>query len=135
LRAQAGILALGFMLGACSTGYEVSPEVRRAEWEASNVYPRNYRAEILAYLRTYLNDPSDVHGAMASQPVLKPRGLGNRYQSCVRYGSAKDVRAGAPARDHLVIFADGKLESFLDAKEECAKAAYEPFPELEKLTR
>lgn len=130
-----GIVALGFMLGACGAGYEVSPEVRRAEWEADNVYPGNYRAEILAFLRTYLNDPTDVHGAMASPPVLEPRGLGNRYQSCVRYDSAKDVRAGTPGRDHLVIFAGGKLEGFLDAKEECAKAAYEPFPELEKLGR
>lgn len=134
MRPSMSLVAAGLMLGACAS-YEVSPEVRKAEWEARNFYPQNYRSEISAYLRTYLNDPTGLHDAMVSEPLLKPRGLGNRYESCVRYSAKKDAGGNTPARDHLVTFVDGKLETFQDAKEQCANAAYAPFPELEKLAR
>src|SRR6516162_8537540 len=65
------LLALGVTISACaSDNYEVSAEVRKAEWEAKNLYPRTYRAEIVAYLRTYLNDPSGLREAAISAPVL-----------------------------------------------------------------
>jgi len=130
-----GIVALALTLGGCA-GYEVTPEVRAAEWEAKNVYPDGYRTEILAYMRAYLNDPSTVRDAAISAPALKPLGLGNRFMSCVRYGSKKSAGDAPAGKDHVAIFVGGKLDSFRDAsKDQCAGAAYAPFPELEKLTR
>ena len=135
MRSSTGIVVLSFALGACASNYEVSPEVRKAEWEARNIYPKDYRPEIVAYLRTYLNDPSNVKDAAISEPVLKPMGLGNRYVSCVRYVAKQDSGMYAPSKEHLVIFVDGKLDAFQDTKEQCANASYGPFPELEKLKR
>jgi hypothetical protein len=130
----------GLLVGGCASN-DPQSDVHKADWEAMNAYPPNYRAEIVAYLRTYLNDPTGIREAMVSEPVLRPKGLGHRYQACVRYtprkeaGSNMPVRDHAPTRDHLVTFVDGKLDSLQDAKEQCANAAYAPFPELEKLTR
>jgi hypothetical protein len=129
------VLALGITMSACaSNNYEVSEEVRKAEWEAKNVYPQAFRAEILAYLRTYLNDPSGVKEAAVSEPVLKPMGLGNRYVSCLRYRAKTSGDSGS-VKDHLVVFVQGKLDAFKEGKEQCVGATYVPFPELEALTR
>jgi hypothetical protein len=128
-------LALGVTMSACaSNNYEVSEEVRKAEWEAKNVYPQAYRAEILAYLRTYLNDPGGLEEAAVSAPVLKPMGLGKRYVSCLRYRAKTGGELGS-VKDHLVVFVQGKLDAFKEGKEQCAGATYVPFPELESLTR
>ena len=130
------LLALGATVSACASGnYEVSAEVRKAEWEAKNLYPRSYRAEIVAYLRTYLNDPSGLREAAISEPVLKPMGLGQRYVSCVRYRAKAGGGDLGASRDHLVVFVQGKLDAFKEGKDQCATATYVPFPELETLAR
>lgn len=130
------VLALGVVISACASGnYEVSQEVRKAEWEAKNVYPQNYRAEIVAYLRTYLNDPTGLKDAAISEPVRKTMGLGDRYVSCVRYRAKGGNGETALSRDHLVVFVQGKLDAFKDGKEQCSSVSYAPFPELEALTR
>ena len=148
LRPLASLLAivLGLTLAHCASNYEVSPEVRKAEWEAKNIYPAAYRAEIIAYLRNYLNDPTNVRDAMVSEPMLKPMGLGNRFVSCVRFasrhgsdGNAAGGRENAVGREHAAIFVGGKLDAYQEVKDankdRCAGAVYGPFPELEKLTR
>jgi len=113
----------------------VSAEVRKAEWEAENLYPQAYRAEILAYLRTYLNDPSGLKEAAISEPVLKPMGLGHRYVSCLRYRAKTSAGEAGSVKDHLVVFVQGKLDAFKEGKDQCGGATYVPFPELETLTR
>lgn len=130
------LLALGVTMSACaSDNYEVSAEVRKAEWEAKNLYPQAYRAEIIAYLRTYLNDPSGIKEAVISAPVLKPMGLGQRYVSCVRYRAKSTSGELGSTRDHLVVFVQGKLDAFKEGKDQCGGVTYVPFPELEALTR
>ena len=131
-----GLLALSVTMSACASGnYEVSEEVRKAEWEAKNVYPRAYRAEVVAYLRTYLNDPAGLKDAVISEPVLKPMGLGQRYVSCVRYRAKAPSGDLGAVRDHLVVFVQGKLDAFKEGKDQCSGATYVPFPELEALAR
>jgi hypothetical protein len=130
------LLALGLTLSACARdNYEVSAEVRKAEWEAKNLYPQAYRAEIMAYLRTYLNDPSGLKEAAISEPVLKSMGLGNRYVSCVRYRAKSGSGELGSIKDHLVVFVGGKLDAFKEGKDQCSGATYVPFPELETLAR
>src|SRR5262249_3332343 len=73
-------------LGACASYNDgPTPEQRRAAWEAGNVFPTNYRAEVLAYLRTYLNEPAGVREGAISEPALRPVVGGDRYVVCVRY--------------------------------------------------
>ena len=97
--------------------------------------PANYRAEIIAYQRSYLNDPTGIRGAAISQPALKNLGNTERYIVCVRFNAKNPNGAYAGLRDHLAIFLAGKLDQMGPTREQCKDAAYEPFPELERLTR
>jgi hypothetical protein len=130
-------LMTALALGACASGVgERSTEERAADWNAQNVYPTNYRAELLAYLRTYLNDPTGVREAGISEPALRPAGFGERYVVCVRF-NAKGAGGGyAGAKEHLVIYVGGKLDRYVEAgAESCKAATYAAFPELERLAR
>ena len=131
--------------GGCSTDIGPSRAELQARWEAQNVYPQNYKNDLLAFLRTYLNDPSHIREAGVSQPQLKSAGPGERYITCVRYNARKDGGQYAGLRDGAATYVSGKLDRFFDGgknldgnkivRELCKDAAYAPFPELEKLTR
>jgi len=132
------VLLLVLALAACGkTLDELSSDQRRAAWTAANVYPADYRTELVAYLRTYLNDPTGIREAAISEPALKPVGAGDRYVVCVRFNPKRGGGGGyAGLKDHLVIYAGGKLDRYLEAAgESCKDAVYAAFPELERLTR
>jgi hypothetical protein len=130
---------IGVFMGGCATDVGPTKEELKARWEAQNVYPETFKADLLAFLRTYLNNPSQVRGALVSRPALRPLGDGDRYVVCVRYRERKDNGTYAAARDGAATYVSAKLDRFFDGKAEvkalCADAAMEPFPELEKLTR
>lgn len=144
MRWSACVLAVG--LAACAGEDGRTPEARLAAWEAANVYPAGYRTEILAYLRTYLNDPTNVGEAFVSEPFLRPVGPGNRYVACVRYNAKRSSGNSGATREHIAVFVSGKLDRFTDLRGEQARAeqvkgdqcngvAYKAFPEAERLTR
>jgi hypothetical protein len=128
------------MLGACSTpDLGPTPAELKARWEAQNVYPQDYKADLIAFLRTYLNDPTHVHAAGVTQPALKDVGQGQRYVACLRY-NARDIGGKyAGPKEGAAVYVSAKLDRFIDVqrvvKEICKGAVYAPFPELEKLTR
>ena len=131
-------LAAVLMVGGCATEVGPTPAELKAQWEAQNVFPQNYKADLMAYMRTYLNDPTHVRGAAVSQPQLKTVGPGERYVACVRYDARVDGKY-AGSKDGAATYVSGKLDRYLDApievRELCKGAAYAPFPELETLTR
>ncbi len=137
--AIAAVATLGFALGGCASD-DVGPSKAelKARWDAQNVYPQGYRQDLLAFLRTYLNEPSGVRAASVSAPVLKEAGPGERYMTCVRYSERKDGGYAAP-KDGVAVYVSGKLDRFFDVPKEvapfCKDVAFAPFPELEKLTR
>jgi hypothetical protein len=100
-----------------------------------NVYPEKYRAEILSYQRSFLNDPTGIRSAAISQPALRKVGSVERYVVCVRFNAKAPAGGYAGVRDHMAIFLSGKLDQMGTTREECRDAAYEPFPELERLAR
>jgi hypothetical protein len=103
-----------------------------------NTPPVNYKAEILAYLRTYLNDPSGVRGAYIAEPELRniPGSSAQRYMVCLRFNAKNSTGKYEGSRDRLVAFLSGRLDTLVPArKEQCEKVNWQPFPELEKLTR
>jgi hypothetical protein len=126
---------LGAALAACSTGERdySGPETKGGA--SVNIYPEQYRAEILAYQRSYLNDPTGIRSAAISRPALKHVGVGDRYVVCVRFNAKSPSGAYAGVREHLAIFLAGKLDQMGATREQCKDATYEPFPELERLTR
>jgi hypothetical protein len=124
--------------GGCSTNVGPTPAELEAQWNAQNVAPVNYKQDLLAFLRTYLNDPAHVRGGEVSQPMLKKVGPGQRYVACVRYNARQQGGKYAGAKEGAAIYVSGKLDHFVDGKEAqpfCKDVAYAPFPELERLTR
>jgi hypothetical protein len=126
------------VVGGCATEVGPSAGEVKAQWEAQNVFPQNYKNDLIAFLRTYINDPTHIRAAGVSQPQLKNIGPGDRYVACVRYTARVDGKYAGP-KDGAATYVSGKLDRFLDSRKEvqelCKDAAFAPFPELEKITR
>lgn len=137
------MLALGGLLGVslsgCASDVGPSPAELKARWEAENVYPDGYKRDLLAFMRTYLNDPARIRGAAVSRPERKSVGQGERFVTCVRYRERKDGSTLGAPKDGAATFVSAKLDRFFDGALEvkalCKDAVLEPFPEMEKLTR
>jgi hypothetical protein len=129
-------LLIGLLLLAGCASVEKDYSGPETQGGASvNVFPEKYRAEILAYQRSYLNDPTGIRSAAISQPGLRKIGGVERYVACVRFNAKAAGGAYTGVRDHVAIFLAGKLDQMAVTREECKDAAYGPFPELERLTR
>jgi len=99
-------------------------------------FPNNYRSEILAFMRTYLNNPAGVRDAAMAEPVQRSVGGRQRYVSCLRYAAREADGSARGVGERAVIYVDGRLDRLQEnATELCAGSAYAAFPELEKLTR
>jgi hypothetical protein len=136
------IVASLLPVGACgTTDIEPTQGELRAAWESSNVAPVDYKTDILAFMRTYLNDPTRVRSAAVSAPLRKtlPGDPGERIVSCLRYNAKKSDGVYAGSKTGIVIYGSGKLDRFVEAPKivrvVCEDAAFAPFPELERLTR
>ena len=119
---------------ACACAQE-QPAVVTTE---PNIAPVDYKAQILAYLRTYLNDPTGVRGAAIAEPELRniPGTSVQRYMVCLRFNAKNTGGKYEGSRDRMVAFLAGRLDTLVAApKEQCANANWQPFPELEKLKR
>lgn len=141
MRALALLMAVSVAvaLGGCATETGPSASELKARWDAQNVFPQGYRQDLLAFLRTYLNDPSHVRSASVSQPQLKYIGPGDRYVACVRYNARNSDGKYVGSKDGAAVYVAAKLDRFLDTpkdvRELCKEVAFVPFPELERLTR
>jgi hypothetical protein len=123
------------LLAGCATGERDYSGPETAGGASVNVPPANYRAEILAYQRSYLNDPTGIRSAALSQPALRKVGSIERYVVCVRFNAKGPGGAYTGVREHMAIFLAGKLDQMAQTREQCKDATYEPFPELERLRR
>jgi hypothetical protein len=127
---RAALVAATAVLAACSvmTGTPEAPI-------DPNVFPKGYKMEVAAFLRTYLNNPTKVRDASISEPVLRPVGQRQQYVSCVRYNPRDENEKYLGHQENLAIFFGGKLNQFLASNREwCGTATYQRFPEAEALT-
>ena len=123
---------LAFGVAGCNAEWAKSYDRNKAAYTTA---PASYRADIVAFMRTYLNDPVGIRDAAVSEPEIKSFDSTDRYVACLRYNARKGGGYAGP-RDSLVLFLDGRLDRVVDnAREFCKNAAYKPFPELERLTR
>lgn len=128
---QAALLCAALGVGACSSVQNQGRE--RAE---PNIAPVSYKSDILAFLRTYLNDPTNIRGAFVSAPALTQIGGVERYVSCLKFNARKVGGDYEGSKERLVLFLSGRLDTMIPAKpDQCARASYQPFPELERLSR
>jgi hypothetical protein len=103
---------------------------------ADQPYPNNYRAELLAFMKTYLNNPVGVRGAMLADPVQRTVGGRLRYITCLRLTPRQSDGSYREQIERAVLYVNGRLDRPIEnATDLCAGAAYASFPELEKMTR
>ena len=134
---RAAILLLPIALAACA-GSEDGRSITYTDDRgvANQPYPNNYRSELLAFMKTYLNDPRGVHDAVMADPVQRTVGGRLRYVTCLRFTPRESDGSYRDPRERAVLYVDGRLDRVVEnAAETCAGATYGPFPELEKMTR
>ena len=133
----AAILLLPIALAACAG----SDDARSLSYTddrgiANQPYPDNYRAELLAFMKTYLNNPVGVHGALLAEPVQRTVGGRLRYVSCLRFTQREADGSYREPRERAILYVNGRLDRMVEnASEVCAGAVYAAFPDLEKMTR
>jgi hypothetical protein len=126
-----GSLAGCLLLAACGGVHDQERVVADP-----NIAPSGYKGEIQAFLRTYLNDPTGIRGAFVSEPEVMDLGGVRRYASCLRFNARKSGGQYEGSKDRVVVFLNGRLDTMVLARgEQCKSASFQPFPELEKLTR
>jgi len=132
-----GMVVLQF--ATCSQ-YDAYREYIASNDRSNTTAPQNYKAEILALMRNYLNDPTQVRDAYISDPVIKQIDGGNRYIVCMRYNAKKSDGKYAGSKDVIATFREGRLNHLIDppsreARDQCKDVPMQPFTELQKLTR
>jgi len=134
---RAAILLLPVALAACASSDEVkSITFTDDRGVANQPFPNNYRAEILAFMKTYLNNPAGVRDAAMADPVQRTIGGRLRYVTCLRFAAREADGSYREPRERAVLFVDSRLDRVIEnASEPCAGLAYAAFPDLEKLTR
>jgi hypothetical protein len=131
------IVLLPSALAACAGGEDSrSISFTDDRGVSEQPYPNNFRPEILAFMRTYLNNPVGVRDAAMAEPVQRTVGGRQRYVSCLRYAARDTDGTYHGAGDRAVVYVDGRLDRIVEKGAEiCAGATYMPFPEMEKMTR
>ena len=141
------MLALALLLGGC--GHMDAWRADRDRGERANTTPpENYKGDIIAFMRTYLNDPTGVRDALVSEPEVRTVEGRKRYSVCLRYNAKKSDGRYAGSKDAIALYRDGRFDHMIDGRavvandktpdtvrELCKDAAYVPFPELERMTR
>jgi hypothetical protein len=121
------LLSLVFALSAC--GHNVVTDD-----DDINVYPTNYKSDILAAMHAYLKNPTGIRDAAISEPTIKSSGTVNRYVACLRFTPKKNASEYGGNREIAAVFMAGRLDRFVDLpKTECSGVTYAAFPELQNM--
>jgi hypothetical protein len=119
--ALAAVLLAALTVTACSD-FKLGQQDQKTD---PNLYPANYKTDLVAYIRTNQVDLLSARSFYVSSPALKQFDLSSRYFVCLR-ADGQDWR-----KEKFVVFFSGVINQFVDAtSEQCSAAAYQPFPEL-----
>jgi hypothetical protein len=147
LRSFPVLMLIAVAAAGCANRYEL--EYERKLIESQNVKPENFKPDLLAFLRTYLNNPEGVRDAALSEPQKLMLDT-ERYAACLRYNSKNSAGRYTGLNNHLAVFISGKFDQLVELgpvtrgagegalqplREYCNKASYQPFPELQQLRR
>ena len=136
------ILVLPIALSACASLWPGSSDEARSmtytadRAGANQPFPANYRTELLAFMKTYLNNPVGVHEAMLAEPVQRSISGHTRYVACVRFSPRESDGSYREPRERAILFIDGRLDRMAEKVGElCDGAVYVPFPAMEQMSR
>ncbi len=129
-------MLLPLALAGCLGSDESGPPSFMEDSSAPQPFPENYHSELLAFMRTYLNNPVGVRDAMMADPVQRTVGGRVRYVSCLRFSEQQSDGTYRPPREQAVLFINGRLDRVLqNASDVCVGVNYQPFPDLEHMSR
>lgn len=101
-----------------------------------NILPVNYRPKLIDILRERLDDPTNIRDAFIAEPALTPYGGVSRYVVCLRFNPRDAKGQYEGSKVWAAFYYAGQLTQLVAATPElCGKAAYQPFPELQKLCK
>jgi hypothetical protein len=139
-RAYAATIAVSiasFLLGGCSgSSLEGFAFGKASETKVDpNLFPADYKQELAAFMRTYLDNPRRVRDAYIGTPVLRPvTGGAPRYVTCVRFNPLSPENKYQGNKEGLVIFHAGKVTQFVESDPQvCGGLAYQRYPEIESM--
>jgi hypothetical protein len=134
---SAAILLLPIALAGCAGNDDGRTLTYTADRGVANQpFPNNYRGELQAFMKTYLNNPVGVRDAAMAEPVQRTVGGRLRYVSCLHFTPRESDGSYRDMRERAIVYVDGRLDHVAEnAGEICAGVVYAPFPELEKMTR
>lgn len=119
---------LATALAACASSDDYLGKPKEPD---PNLFPADYKAEVLNTLVPLLEFPNNVRDAMISEPVLVPVNKDQRYAVCIRANTRDERGQYAGPKDRIAYFFGGHLNQLIEATpEQCGKAAYKPFTEL-----
>lgn len=124
-----GSLAVAALaLGACSSSSSPVAEPN------PNIFPAQYRNEIITTLVATLDDPTLIRQATITDPMLRQAGTDQRYAVCMRFDSRDAQRRYLGLTERIAYFYAGHLNQLVKttSPEQCAGAVFKPWPELEK---
>jgi hypothetical protein len=117
-----------FTLAACSAAQQKPPEVDPL------LPPADYRKQILAMMPKLVDEVTGIREVGITELAITPVGSVSLYTACVRYNPRTSPTGYLGVRERFAIFHGGQLGQFVPASSgQCAKAVYQPFPELERL--
>ena len=135
LAKRGGVLVLPLALAACFSSQGSRPSVGDAA-VASQPFPDNYRADVLAIMRSYLNNPVGIRDASMAEPALREVGGRPFYIGCLHYTPRESDGSYRTVRERAVVYVNGRPDRVVERTTDlCAGAVYAPFPELEQMTR
>jgi hypothetical protein len=135
---------VGRLLGLCAAAALagcLTDQAREGGEGRGAILPENYKAEIIAFMRTYLNDPANVRDAFITEPEMKLVVGRNQYAVCVRYNAKNTDGKYMGSKDTVAVFDRGRFDRLIDqfpkgtANPCVGSADYKHFPELEALKR
>ena len=95
--------------------------------------PADYRRQIINLLPTILDDVSAMRDTAITELALTDVDGVSLYTACVRFNPRKSRTEYRGVQERFAIFHGGELAQFVPATAgQCAKAAWQPFPELAK---
>ncbi|MBX9824728.1 MAG: hypothetical protein K2Y27_07000 [Xanthobacteraceae bacterium] len=136
---QVAVILAAPLIGGCS-GSSISDLSFSSKDKAAastgdpNAFPADYKQELAAFLRTYIDNPRLVRDAAIGTPVLRPVSGQPRYVTCVRYNPRNFENKYEGNREKLVIFLGGRMNQFLESDPQiCPSLAYQRYPEIENM--
>ena len=106
---------------------------RRRRWRQIFCRPIT-KTRFCAVFPKIVADPTNIRDAAIGDPTFDPSGPVHVYYICVRANPRDANHRYFGIKQYVGYFYDGHLSQFVDAPPNlCDKAAYKPFPELEKL--